>query len=118
MPGQLAVRYLALGATDVRYVGKPHPLIYETCVRRVPGGAAGGARLIGVGDSLHHDVLGAGAAGIASLFVCSGVHYKDLGVMQASAEPPDAGKLAKLLDGFAADHDGCRPTHSIAAFRL
>ena len=31
MPGLLAARYRAMGATDIRMVGKPHELIYDAC---------------------------------------------------------------------------------------
>ena len=33
-----------------------------------------------VGDSLHHDVVGANAAGIDSIFVLGGIHAKTLGL--------------------------------------
>ena len=60
MPGRLAQRYEAMGAKDIRLVGKPHPLIYEACRAKVDAaGLASGARIAAVGDSLHHDVLGA-----------------------------------------------------------
>jgi len=115
MPGQLARRYQAMGALDVRMVGKPHGLIYQAC-RSQPGVAAG-ARMLGIGDSLPHDVLGAYAAGIDSAFVCSGVHYRELGVAQASDQIPEGNKLAKLLAEFDQEH-GCAPTHVLSAFRL
>ena len=62
MPGQLARRYKEMGASDIRLVGKPHALIYKAC--RAELAAAGlppTARVAAVGDSLHHDVLGAAA---------------------------------------------------------
>mmetsp|Transcript_11934 Transcript_11934/g.20135 ORF Transcript_11934/g.20135 Transcript_11934/m.20135 type:complete len:367 (-) Transcript_11934:197-1297(-) len=119
MPGKLASRYRQLGAADIRYVGKPYALIYRACHEKLEqAGLEGSARVIGVGDSLHHDVLGASRAGIDSLFVCSGVHYEELGVTQGSADRPDAFKLIRLLDKFSADHSGCAPTRVIPAFRL
>ena len=115
MPGQLAQRYKMMGASDIRMVGKPHALIYEAC-RNQPG-VVPGARLLGIGDSLPHDVLGAHGAGVDSAFICSGVHYQDLGVSQASDEEPDGDKLARLLDSFHDEHS-CVPTHILRAFRL
>jgi ribonucleotide monophosphatase NagD (HAD superfamily) len=115
MPGQLARRYQAMGARDVRLVGKPHRLIYHAC-RRQPG-VAPDARIVGIGDSLPHDVLGAHAAGIDSAFVCSGVHCRELGVRQASDQIPEGARLAELLAAFDQEH-GCAPTHVLSAFRL
>ena len=63
MPGVLARRYEAMGAADVRRVGKPHPLIYEACRAKLAAAGAESARVAAVGDSLHHDVLGASANG-------------------------------------------------------
>ena len=117
MPGQLARRYRALGATDVRYVGKPHPLIYEQARSVLTTmGVPADARVAAVGDSLHHDVLGACRAGIDSVLICSGVHCGELGVPQASAVPPEPERLAALLDAFE-EEEGCAPTHVLAAFR-
>ena len=120
MPGLLAARYEAMGATDIRPVGKPHPLIYEACRAQlaIAGIDAAGARVAAVGDSLHHDVLGASQNGVDSVFICGGVHYRELEVPQAAAVPPAADKLAALLATFASEHGGCTPTHALAGFRL
>ena len=135
-----------MGAEDVRMVGKPHPLIDDACRDQVcgsdrratslrdshasPRGLARprraqlvyaglpNARVACVGDSLHHDVLGAAANELDSIFICGGVHYKELGVPQAAAAPPEPAKLSALLDAFAAEHDGCTPTHVLAGFCL
>lgn len=120
MPGQLARRYRAMGASDIRLVGKPHALIYEACRQQLT--AAGiepaSARVAAVGDSLHHDVLGASRNDVDSIFICSGVHCVDLGVTQAQAEVPSSERLAALLQRFEDETDGCTPTHILAAFRL
>ena len=119
MPGLLAARYRAMGATDIRMVGKPHELIYDACRKELAAaGLPAAARVAAVGDSLHHDVLGAAANGIDSVFICGGVHYRELGVPQAAAVPPTPAKLAALLGGFAAEHEGTVPTHALAGFRL
>ena len=119
MPGQLAMRYQEMGAGDVRLVGKPHPLIYEACRAKLDAaGIAPGARVAAVGDSLHHDVLGAARNGVDSIFICSGVHCTDLDVPQAQAVPPAPEKLEALLTGFADETDGVTPTHTLAAFRI
>ena len=122
MPGQLAARYREMGGEDIRLVGKPHALIYDACRRKLEAAGLGGqgseARIAAVGDSLHHDVLGAARNGVDSIFICSGVHCNELGVPQAKAVPPEAGKLEALLAGFAEESGGVKPTHTLAAFRL
>ena len=74
MPGTMADAYRAMGGEVVLY-GKPGVAHFSAALR-----AAGvdAARALMVGDSLRHDILGAAAAGLDSLFVVeSGVH-KDL----------------------------------------
>ena len=92
-PGVLARRYEALGGA-VFYHGKPHPAIYASCLEAL--GCASG-RVLAVGDSIDHDILGAHRADIRSALVTGGVHASALGVTW--------GKLpgAKAWRGFAAD---------------
>jgi len=124
MPGQLARRYREMGARDVRLVGKPHPLIYDACRAVLANcGISDGATIAAVGDSLHHDVLGAAQNGVDSIFICGGVHCHELGIPQSGPSQlevavPASEKLTALLDEFASTHEGIRPTHTLAAFRL
>ena len=75
MPGTMADAYRAMGGEVVLY-GKPGVAHFSAALRAA-GVDAG--RALMVGDSLRHDVLGAAAAGLDSLFVVdSGVHAKDL----------------------------------------
>jgi len=118
MPGQLARRYEQQGAADVRRVGKPHPLIYEACRAQMAGHGTG-QRIVAVGDSLHHDVLGAARNGIDAVFCCAGVHADELGVPQARGDvEPEPERLRALLDRFADETGGCAPTHVLAGFRM
>ena len=84
MPGTMADAYRAMGGEVVLY-GKPGVAHFSAALRAA-GVDAG--RALMVGDSLRHDVLGAAAAGLDSLFVVeSGVHAKDLAeVSGASVE--------------------------------
>jgi HAD superfamily hydrolase (TIGR01459 family) len=78
MPGQLGVWYEAMpGHGDIVLMGKPAARIYDAAKRVLPDGAGGG-RILAVGDSLAHDVKGACAAGIDSLFVVHGIHKDEL----------------------------------------
>ena len=85
MPGTMADAYRAMGGEVVLY-GKPGVAHFSAALRAAGVDDAG--RALMVGDSLHHDVLGAAAAGLDSLFVVeSGVHAKDLAeVSEASVE--------------------------------
>lgn len=71
--------------------------------------------VVGVGDSLPHDILGAQRAGISSVFVTGGVHFKELGVRQGAGDAPEddvcSAAFLKHLYG------GGTPTHVVPAFR-
>lgn len=70
-PGALAGRYEALGGA-VTYIGKPHPPIYMECLRLL--GRPDPARVLAVGDSLDHDILGGRRMGMPTLLIGHGVH--------------------------------------------
>ena len=90
MPGTMADAYRDMGGEVVLY-GKPGVAHFSAALRAAAGVDAG--RALMVGDSLHHDVLGAAAAGLDSLFVVeTGVHARDLaeverGVLRTSPPP-------------------------------
>ena len=74
--GVLAQRYEALGGA-VFYHGKPYPPIYRSCL------AALGCtpdKVLAIGDSMEHDVLGASRVGIRSALIPGGVHAPALGI--------------------------------------
>jgi HAD superfamily hydrolase (TIGR01459 family) len=81
-PGAFARIYEQLGG-EVHFVGKPHAPIYEVCfdvLHGVPRSA-----IVGIGDSLEHDIKGASDAGIDSAFVTQGIHAAEF-PPEASAE--------------------------------
>ena len=84
-PGALARRYEALGG-DVYYHGKPYPAIYQACIEAL----AGCERVVAVGDSLEHDILGAGRAGLRSAFVAGGIHLAEMGAPWGALPDPAA----------------------------
>ncbi|XP_059302818.1 uncharacterized protein LOC132054877 [Lycium ferocissimum] len=80
MPGTLAATYEKLGG-EVKWMGKPHKIIYKSAMKMV--GLDSPDSCIAFGDSLHHDIKGANAAGIASAFITScGVHATELRLNQ------------------------------------
>ena len=128
MPGVIANAYEQLGGA-VTYYGKPHAPAFDAALRML-GPDVEPARVLHVGDSLLHDVAGANAAGIHSLFIGGGIHASELGIADAAAsEAEPAGGAAAGGDADGADglqaaalekvfaRYGCRPTMSASAFR-
>ncbi|KAL4632001.1 hypothetical protein ACB092_04G020700 [Castanea dentata] len=77
MPGTLAAKYEKLGG-EVKWMGKPDKIIYEAAMAMADADVSDS---IAVGDSLHHDIKGANAAGIQSAFITGGIHANELGLV-------------------------------------
>ncbi len=69
--GRIAELYEELGGT-VTWIGKPFPAIYDAARRLLPNIPA--ERILGIGDSVEHDIAGAKSAGLDSCFVTGGIH--------------------------------------------
>lgn len=65
---------------------------------------------IAVGDSLHHDIKGANAAGIQSLFITGGIHATELG-LGSYGEVADLSSVQTLASKFDA-----YPSYVLPAF--
>lgn len=93
---------------DVTVFGKPHVEHFEACLRdlQLPKD-----RVAHVGDSLHHDVVGANGTGIASIFVAGGVHRDELG--SELGELPSDEALEKLFE-----QHGTTPTHVVPMLKM
>ena len=103
-PGATARRYEEIGG-QVDYRGKPHAPVYERCLLHEPGARP----VLAIGDSLYHDIGGANAAAIDSLFIASGIHIADAG---ADGESPLVqGKLDALYV-----KEGQIPTYAMKCF--
>jgi len=72
--GRVAQVYERLGGA-VEWFGKPYPAIYAEALRRLAGVEP--ARVLAVGDSPAHDILGGARAGVATALVRTGVHEGD-----------------------------------------
>ena len=105
-PGALAQRYEALGG-EVFYHGKPHAAIYGSCLAALPGVPK--ERVVCVGDSIEHDILGASRAGLKSAFVTGGIHAEDLGA--AWGRLPEAAAWKRFAQDVVA-----RPDYLLPAF--
>ena len=69
--GTIAKAYQEAGG-DVTFVGKPHGLVYEVLQEELQ--ILGCDRALCIGDSYHHDVMGAHQADLDSLLVLTGIH--------------------------------------------
>jgi len=69
-PGGIAKIYQELGG-QCNFFGKPHPEIYDHILNDLGVTAS---QTICIGDSVEHDVLGAGRAGCSSVLVRTGIH--------------------------------------------
>ena len=74
-PGALGAVYEELGGT-VDYIGKPHRPIFAAALESL--GDPAPDRVLMIGDSLDHDILGGRAAGLLTLLIASGVHREAL----------------------------------------
>jgi len=84
MPGTLAAWYEAAGGPVVR-LGKPAAPIYAAALAALGSGLRA-ADVLAVGDSLEHDIAGAAAAGMDSLFIGSGIDGGALGLPSGAGE--------------------------------
>ena len=77
----------------VFWAGKPHANAYEAArvvAERLRGAPVAREAIIAVGDSLRTDLKGAEAAGIAAIFVASGIHREETmgdGVLSPRSSP-------------------------------
>ncbi len=83
-PGVLARRYEALGGAVI-YHGKPHQSIYGSCLTAL-GCLAD--KVLAIGDSVEHDVLGAVRVGLRSALIPGGVHGPELGITWGQLPSP------------------------------
>jgi HAD superfamily hydrolase (TIGR01459 family) len=78
--GGIAQLFEALGGR-VDYAGKPFAPIYRLAFdefARLRGSNVAPERVLAIGDGIKTDVAGAGAAGVRSVFIASGVHVDGL----------------------------------------
>ena len=76
--GGVAALYETLGG-QVSYAGKPYAPIYQMVfdeLVRLRGVKVACERVLAIGDGVKTDIAGAGAAGVRSLFIASGIHVE------------------------------------------
>lgn len=104
MPGTFARWYNEFGG-EVRLMGKPDPIVYRSAMELI---GLSPDQVLAVGDSLEHDIYGANAAGIDSVFVAGGIHADELGISEAQLIPKHE-QLERLLQEHKATPQYCMP---------
>lgn len=106
MPGTLAAKYEKLGG-EVKWMGKPDEIIYKSATAMAGTDVS---NCIAVGDSLHHDIKGANAAGIQSIFITGGIHATELGLC-GFGDVADSSSVESLVTKYNA-----YPSYVLPAF--
>ena len=104
--GSVARLYREMGGA-VRFIGKPHPEIYEYCWQAL--GPMARERVVAVGDSIGHDGSGGAAAGAATALVAGGVHA------DAFADLDDDDSITRRAAALGAE-EGAMPDWVLPAF--
>lgn len=110
MPGRISQMYSLIDNTiKIQSIGKPFPLVYQTCLRSL---SVPLQRICGVGDSVDHDIQGALSAGISALWTINGVHSAELGAKEGNTELPST----QLLEDFLSKKQ-IVPSHMVGSFQ-
>ncbi|MDM9621963.1 HAD family hydrolase [Rhizobium sp. AC44/96] len=96
--GSIAQLYEAMGGR-VTWIGKPYPEIYDHALKLV--GVEDRRRVVCIGDSVEHDIVGARSAGLDSVLVRTGI----------LADSND-GELERITS-----EGGATPTYMMQAFK-
>jgi HAD superfamily hydrolase (TIGR01459 family) len=116
MGGKIAQEYERRGGR-VLYFGKPLKEHFDACITLAESTTTVSpidrARVVHIGDSMQHDIHGARATGIDSVFIGRGIHARDV-LQDAAPEAKPALDEAKLT-AFVSQ-TGVEPTFAIAAF--
>jgi len=93
----------------IMLMGKPASIIYHQALELL--GNLDPSEVIAIGDSLEHDIAGAAAAGIESVFIAGGIHRTECGMTSDDSEL-DEEAMERLFDKF-----NCRPTYICPMFQ-
>lgn len=105
-PGGVARHYESLGGEAI-YVGKPHRPVYDLCLKKL--GDLPREAILGIGDSLEHDIAGGKGINIDTLLLTHGVHREAFDSAESEADKQVA------LDGLIATY-GVRPRFVLPRF--
>jgi HAD superfamily hydrolase (TIGR01459 family) len=105
--GAIAQAYQARGG-HVYFVGKPYPEIYKHCRFMVSDLPASG--ILGIGDSIHHDIVGGQSVGINTLLILQGVHADHF------TDTNDSLEINRRIRKISGPH-GAHPNWAVPSFQ-
>lgn len=100
-PGAVAKRYHELGGM-AHLIGKPHKTIFRHCLSLFDGLIP--SRILMIGDSIQHDIVGAAGADIDTAFVTAGIHANSFKMGMTDDQK------RKVMEHLAQGYGGLRPT--------
>ncbi|MFH1158631.1 MAG: TIGR01459 family HAD-type hydrolase [Pseudomonadota bacterium] len=100
-PGAVAMRYHELGGA-AHYIGKPHKAIFRYCLNLFENIMP--SRILMIGDSIQHDIVGGVGMDIDTAFVTSGIHA------QAFTPGMTAEQKRKVMQHLTQGYGGIQPT--------
>jgi len=109
-PGTLARRYKDFGGV-VEYIGKPHPPIFQYCIKIMQEKQIYPSQTIMIGDTMAHDILGASLVDIDSCLVKTGLHS---GLFTTATTPAETDKI---LNNLSLQYNNVRPHYLIDELR-
>ena len=100
-PGAIAMRYHELGGA-AHYIGKPHKVIFRYCLSLFENIIP--SRILMIGDSIQHDIVGGVGMDIDTAFITSGIHTKEF-TPGMSVE-----QKRKVMQHLTHNYGGIQPT--------
>ncbi len=108
-PGTLAGRYKDFGGI-VEYIGKPHKLIFNHCIRILQKQGIYPGQTVMIGDTMAHDILGGNLVNIDTCLVKRGVHRSVFKNCETPAE------VDKTLDILIRQYHNVQPKYLLDTF--
>lgn len=108
-PGTLAARYKDFGGI-VEYIGKPHKLIFNRCIRLLQEQGIYPGQTVMIGDTMAHDILGGNLVNMDTCLVKRGVHSSVFKDCEGPAE------VDKALDVLIRQYNNVQPKYLLDNF--
>ncbi len=103
-PGTLAARYKDFGGI-VEYIGKPHKLIFQHCIKLLQEQGIYPGQTVMIGDTMAHDILGGSLVNIDTCLIKRGLHNSVFKNCESPAE------VDKALDILVRQYNNVRPKY-------
>ena len=108
-PGTLAMRYKDFGGI-VEYVGKPHSMIFQHCIKLLQERDVYPGQTVVIGDAMAHDILGGMLVNIDTCLVKRGIHSS---VFKVCENPADIDRALNIL---VRQYNNVRPDYLVENF--